>query len=448
MSRRGRCASGGRRAPAARRRRDAALVRVRRLGRRSSAASPFRRAGRTRARRVPRRLLRERRPAPPAARRDGTGEAARSSSSSRRPSTSCATSSPTARTGCAVPVAGIARLLETPIRASPERRSCVSRVIDLANPHATLGAHPHDGGVVVRAFRPEAVSVRVKPEGDASRRAEAGRSAGPLRGRSSTARRAAPLRARGRLPGRERVHAARPVRLPADARRPRPAPRRRGPPRAALRAARRARAGGRRRHRDALRGVGAVTRAVSASSATSTAGTAACTRCGRSARPGIWELFVPDVGEGTATSSRSTAPTAHLHLKADPVAFDAELPPRHGLDRLPLRVRVGRRRLDRAPPRGGAADAVRSASTRSTSARGAGRSTAGRSRYLELADQLADYVRRPRLHARRAPAGDGAPVRRLVGLPGDRLLRAARRASARPTTSARSSTRCTSTASA
>src|SRR5919201_2281883 len=31
---------------------------------------------------------------------------------------------------------------------------------------------------------------------------------------------------------------------------------------------------------------------------------------------------------------------------------------------------------------------------------------------------------RPRLHAHRAPARDGAPVRRLVGLPGDRLLRA------------------------
>ena len=49
------------------------------------------------------------------------------------------------------------------------------------------------------------------------------------------------------------------------------------------------------------------------------------------------------------------------------------------------------------------------------------------------------------LHARRAAAGDGAPVQRLVGLPGDRLLRARRRASARPTTSARSSTACTST---
>ena len=27
---------------------------------------------------------------------------------------------------------------------------------DLSDPHRLLGAHPHDGGVVVRAFRPAA----------------------------------------------------------------------------------------------------------------------------------------------------------------------------------------------------------------------------------------------------------------------------------------------------
>ena len=44
--------------------------------------------------------------------------------------------------------------------------------------------------------------------------------------------------------------------------------------------------------------------------------------------------------------------------------------------------------------------------------------------YRELAPLLADYVARAGLHARRAPAGDGAPVLRLVGLPDHRLLRA------------------------
>ena len=33
---------------------------------------------------------------------------------------------------------------------------------DLADPHRLLGAHPQNGGVVVRAFRPEAKAVRVR----------------------------------------------------------------------------------------------------------------------------------------------------------------------------------------------------------------------------------------------------------------------------------------------
>jgi 1,4-alpha-glucan branching enzyme len=35
---------------------------------------------------------------------------------------------------------------------------------DHANPHHVLGAHPADGGVVVRAYRPDAVAIRVVPE--------------------------------------------------------------------------------------------------------------------------------------------------------------------------------------------------------------------------------------------------------------------------------------------
>src|SRR5919197_1010147 len=34
-----------------------------------------------------------------------------------------------------------------------------------ANPHSVLGAHEADGGVVVRAYRPEAQAVRVQPAG-------------------------------------------------------------------------------------------------------------------------------------------------------------------------------------------------------------------------------------------------------------------------------------------
>ncbi len=53
-----------------------------------------------------------------------------------------------------------------------------------------------------------------------------------------------------------------------------------------------------------------------------------------------------------------------------------------------------------------------------------------------------------RVHPRRAAARDGAPLLRVLGLPGDRLLRARPRATATPTTSPRSSTSCTRRASA
>jgi 1,4-alpha-glucan branching enzyme len=45
--------------------------------------------------------------------------------------------------------------------------SAVDELVEgrLADPHSLLGAHPQNGGVVVRAFRPEAESVRVRVEG-------------------------------------------------------------------------------------------------------------------------------------------------------------------------------------------------------------------------------------------------------------------------------------------
>src|SRR6266516_2265444 len=41
----------------------------------------------------------------------------------------------------------------------------VTEIYELADPHAFLGAHPAKGGVVVRAYRPDAESVRVLPMG-------------------------------------------------------------------------------------------------------------------------------------------------------------------------------------------------------------------------------------------------------------------------------------------
>src|SRR5580765_971831 len=41
----------------------------------------------------------------------------------------------------------------------------MSAPYELADPHAFLGAHPVKGGVVVRAYRPDAESIRVLPMG-------------------------------------------------------------------------------------------------------------------------------------------------------------------------------------------------------------------------------------------------------------------------------------------
>jgi hypothetical protein len=120
-------------------------------------------------------------------------------SSSRRRSTNCTTSSATARTGCASrsPESsnswtsrheGLGTHRHTlvtpqpwPFRPRPGtvprrgpkghggKRHGVNEVEQLVagrltDPHHLLGAHPHDGGVVVRAWRPEAQAVVAKPE--------------------------------------------------------------------------------------------------------------------------------------------------------------------------------------------------------------------------------------------------------------------------------------------
>src|SRR4051794_19540598 len=43
---------------------------------------------------------------------------------------------------------------------------------------------------------------------------------------------------------------------------------------------------------------------------------------------GIWELFLPDVGPGAHYKYEILAPDGEIRLKADPVAFEAEVPPK------------------------------------------------------------------------------------------------------------------------
>ena len=139
---------------------------------------------------------------------------------------------------------------------------------------------------------------------------------------------------------------------------------------------------------------------------------------------GVWELFVPGIGAGELYKFEILGQDGKLRLKADPLAFAMQVRPEtasrvwdHDL------IHVDRRRLDgrardaqpvsvadgrlRGPPRLLDAQPRRLVARLPPGGRGARRALPG-----------------VRLHPRRAAAGGRAPVRRLVGLPGHRLLRA------------------------
>ena len=105
------------------------------------------------------------------------------------------------------------------------------------------------------------------------------------------------------------------------------------------------------------------------------------------------------------------------------MAFYAEPPPRHGVEGLRVAVHLGRPGLDGQPGRPGSTSTSRCRSTRCTSASWRTRRQSWRTSWPTSSPA---YLAGPRLHPRRADAGDAAPVRRLVGLPRDVVLRAGR----------------------
>ena len=180
------------------------------------------------------------------------------------------------------------------------------------NPHSVLGAHPENGGVVIRALRPAASSVTVRADGKPAVELKQIHPGGVFEGEIKGAE--LPLRyqldidygdagkftiddpyaflptigeldqhliAEGRheeLYDKLGAH-VRAIEVPAPTPN-HPSPARRSPC-------------GRRR------------RARSASSAISTRGTGACTRCARSVRPGSGSCSFRASGPGPATSTRS-----------------------------------------------------------------------------------------------------------------------------------------------
>src|SRR6202000_2324643 len=141
---------------------------------------------------------------------------------------------------------------------------------------------------------------------------------------------------------------------------------------------------------------------------------------------GIWELFLPGVGLGERYKYEILSADGELLLKADPYAQETEGPPKtasvvfapsHRWSAGAGPCLVG---APGSPP-GHRADVDLRGAPRLVAAELAG----GQSNaVLRGARRRAVGVRAPPgLHARGAVTGDGSPVHRLVGLPGDRVLR-------------------------
>ena len=166
---------------------------------------------------------------------------------------------------------------------------------------------------------------------------------------------------------------------------------------------------------------------------------------------GIWEGFVPGVGKGTRYKYRIVSRHGGYRVdKADPYGFRCELPPATASIVWDLDYDWGDGAwMSERAARSNALDAPMSIYEVHLGS------------WMRVPEEEQPLAQLPRdraqaggaraalrLHARRADADRRAPVLPVVGLPGDRLLRADRRATARPRTSCGSSTTCTSRGSA
>jgi 1,4-alpha-glucan branching enzyme len=197
---------------------------------------------------------------------------------------------------------------------------------DLADPHRLLGAHPQDGGVVVRAFRPAAARVTARPEGADPVELEQVHPAGLFAGALPGAK--LPLRYELEVeygPGESYTlldpYAFMPTLGEID-----------------LYLA------GEGRHEELYQKLGAhvhetegvigVAFAVWAPSARSVSVVGDFNSWDGRLHPmrslgssGIWELFVPGVPVGSRYKFEIRTQSGDLALRADPFAFEAELPP-------------------------------------------------------------------------------------------------------------------------
>jgi 1,4-alpha-glucan branching enzyme len=205
----------------------------------------------------------------------------------------------------------------------------IARIVgrDHHDPHSFLGAHAADGAVVVRAYRPAAAAVRVRPDGGPSTRLRRIDRAGIYEGVLSGTE----------LPLAYRIETSYPDGTATSTRDPYVFP----PTLGALDVHLAAEG----RHEELYRRLGAHVRGVDGVDGTAFAVWAPSARSvsvvgdfnlwdGRLhpmrslGASGIWELFVPELPEGSLYKYEVRRQDGSLHLKADPLAFRAEEPPK------------------------------------------------------------------------------------------------------------------------
>jgi 1,4-alpha-glucan branching enzyme len=208
--------------------------------------------------------------------------------------------------------------------------SAVDELVEgrLADPHSLLGAHPQNGSVVVRAFRPEAESVKVRVEGAEPVELERAHPAGLFEGKLDGAE----LPLRYRLEVRYAEGATLVVDDPYAF-----------PPTLGELDLHLASEG---RHERIYERLGAHVREVDGVVGTSFAVWAPSARSvsvvgdfnlwdGRLhpmrslGSSGIWELFVPGLADGDHYKYEIRGPQGEIRLKTDPVAFATEVPPKN-----------------------------------------------------------------------------------------------------------------------
>src|SRR4051812_7811631 len=212
-----------------------------------------------------------------------------------------------------------------PIAAAPDLERLVRR--EHNEPHAVLGAHPYDGGVVVRAFRPAAAEVRVLVAGEDPVTLESVHPGGVFEGVIPDAELPLAYRLEVDYPDAGTVTIDDPYRfLPTIGELDQHLI-------------------GEGRHEELWERLGAHVREIDGVRGTSFAVWAPAGRAvsvvgdfnywdGRIhpmrtlGSSGIWELFLPGVGPGAHYKYEILAQDGELRLKADPIAFETEVPPK------------------------------------------------------------------------------------------------------------------------